>query len=84
MYEVRITSSAYRQLKKLPEFIRNRIIGKIFFLEKNPESQDSKKLSGYKRIYRLRIGGYRVIYEVHNSQKLVVVLKCMHRRGIYR
>lgn len=84
MYEIRITPSAYRQLKKLPDFVKDRIVDKVFLLEKDPKPQNSKKLSGWTSLYRLRIGDYRVIYEVHNSQKSVVILKCMHRREIYR
>lgn len=42
------------------------------------------EVKGYEHEYRIRIGDYRVRYEVRNEQLLVIVLQCKHRKEIYK
>jgi len=83
-YEIRVVDSARKQLDKLSADVRERILHSLFDLEKEPRPVNSRKLKGHRGEYRLRIGDYRVIYEIDNRNKGLVVLKCMHRREIYK
>ena len=83
-YEVEVTNSARRQIERLPKEMQSRILTRLLELENNPRPEDSLKLKGFKDTHRIRIGNYRAIYEIHDKDKVVVILKCMHRREIYR
>jgi mRNA interferase RelE/StbE len=79
-----ISRSAEKQLKKLPSRDQQRLAGAIWGLAVNPWPLGAKKLAGYESIYRLRIGDYRVIYEVSGKTVTVTVLKVGHRKDVYR
>lgn len=83
-YEIFITAYARRQLKKLPINIARDIRCALDFLAKNPfaDSIDVKKLHG-RGGYRLRVGNYRVIYELENSKLIIHILEVAHRKDIY-
>jgi mRNA interferase RelE/StbE len=83
-YEIRVVASAHKQLDKLSADVKERILRSLFNLEKEPRPANSKKLKGHRGEYRLRIGDYRVIYEIDDGNKVLIVLKCMHRGEIYR
>ena len=57
-YEVRIVTSAHKQLDKLSADVRERILHGLFDLEKEPRPANSRKLKGHQNEYRLRVGGY--------------------------
>ncbi len=85
MYKVRYHSEADKDLEKLDELIRKRIIAKVHWLAKNVEKLRPEMLGGgYKGLYKLRIGDWRVIYEIRYSQKLLVVYTVGHGKEIYR
>ncbi len=52
-------------------------------LSENPRPHGSKKLKGFENSYRIRVGDYRVIYEVHDDVLLVLIMKVGPRRNIY-
>lgn len=81
---LKIKKSAYKSLKKIPLRVRNRIVDEIDQLEFNAYPLTSKKLQGSDNSYRLRVGKYRVIYEVHNKILLIIVVKIGHRKDVYR
>jgi mRNA interferase RelE/StbE len=82
-YNVDILRSAQKRLAKVDDPIRRRIIDRIRALADDPRPAGCKKLSG-RPAWRLRIGTYRVIYEVHDQKLLVLVVDVGHRREIYR
>jgi mRNA interferase RelE/StbE len=82
-YNVDILRSAQKRLDKVDDPIRRRIIDRIRALADDPRPAGCKKLSG-RPAWRLRIGTYRVIYEVHDQKLLVLVVDVGHRREIYR
>ena len=84
IYTVLITRSAEKQLKRLPAQIQRRVAAVILSLSIEPRPYGSKKLTGTLASYRLRVGDYRVIYEVQNAEVTVSVLKIGHRGDIYR
>lgn len=81
-YEVRIAASADKELGGLSALLRQRIIDKFEEIGKDPRGPDSKKLD--ERIYRVRVGDYRIVYEVRDSERTVVVTRIRHRREVYR
>ncbi len=83
MYQVELRRSAYKDLENLPaEYLR--LISKhIDSLEQNPRSVDSKKLKGDAG-YSLRVGAYRVLYDIDDSAKVVTIYRVKHRREVYR
>ena len=83
-YTVLIANTAERQLKKLPAHIRQKVVAVIVALGFDPHPYGSKKLSGYEASYRVRVGDYRVIYEIERSEVTVTILKLGHRKEIYR
>ena len=84
MYHVLIARSAEKQLKKLPPPAQRKIAAIIMSFAIEPRPYGSKKLSGTAHSYRVRIGNYRVIYDIYEREIVVSVLKIGHRRDIYR
>lgn len=84
-YQIKILPTAQRELAALPPAIRKRIGKKIGSLEENPRPPGVKMLKGKRGdFYRLRVGDYRILYEIKSGTLLVVVIKIGHRREVYR
>jgi len=84
VHEIFIENSVERYLKKIPKDIFDKIILHIKRLAKNPRPVGSRKLTGVRSSWRIRIGDYRVIYEINSSKKTVKIYKVKHRRDVYR
>lgn len=84
MYHVEFTSRAARQLRKLPRDVQRRLAVAINGLEREPRPQGVRKLSAEERIYRIRVGDYRVLYQINDKDLLVLVVSVGDRRDIYR
>ena len=82
MYELIYSDSALKQLKKLDKDTRERIFSVLERLRIRPESCDIKKLIGMPG-YRLRVGDYRVIFDIEKDKLIILVLQIGHRRNIY-
>ena len=81
-YAVLILSSAQKQLSKLPNAIATRIEDKLLELEHDPRPPGCKKLKG-RDAWRIRIGDYRVIYEINDGRLIITVITIGHRREVY-
>ena len=81
-YTVLILPSAQKQLNKLPNAIASRIEDKMMELEQDPRPPGCKKLKG-RDAYRIRIGDYRVIYEINDGRPTVTVITIGNRRDVY-
>jgi mRNA interferase RelE/StbE len=81
-YTVLILPSAQKQLSKLPNTIASHIEDKMMELEADPRPPGCKKLKG-RDAYRIRIGDYRAIYEIHDGRLIVTVITVGHRRDVY-
>lgn len=82
-YTVRIASSARRQIRKLPRDGQERVASVLVLLADEPRPPASKKLTG-REAWRVRTGNWRVIYEIHDDELLVMVVAAGDRRGVYR
>lgn len=82
-YRVEFTAAAARQVKKLPRPARDRVLDAIDDLQDDPRPHGAKKLAGEQRAWRVRVGDYRVIYDVLDSELVVTVVRAGHRREVY-
>ena len=82
-YKVDFAKSVRKDFKKIPKTEASKILDAIKELFKNPRSSKSKKLKGEK-LYRIRVGNYRVVYDIQDKVMLVFVVKLGHRSDIYR
>ena len=82
-YKVELKRSAAKEIEKLPQKVLHRIIEKIQLLSTDPRPHGCKKLSGEEK-YRIRIGEYRVLYEIVDDRLIVYVVKVSHRKDVYR
>ena len=83
-YRVEVTRAAYRDLDRLSPDIGGTVLTAIRGLTSDPRPRQCRKLSGSDNSYRLRVGDYRVLYEVDDNGRLVTVYAVGHRRDIYR
>jgi mRNA interferase RelE/StbE len=82
-YSIEILRTAQKQLSKIEQTQQQRIIDAIRELAADPRPSGCKKLSG-RPAYRIRIGSFRVVYEIHDKQLLVIVVTVGDRKDIYR
>ncbi len=84
MYQVLIDRHAERDLKRLqPETFRL-ITKKILQLERDPRPPSSQKLQGTSTAWRVRVGQHRVLYEINDHEKMVIIYRVRHRKDAYR
>lgn len=82
-YRVEFTTAAARQLRKLPASTRERLLDAIEDLQDDPRPHGARKLVGERHAWRIRIGDFRVIYDVIDSTLTVTVVRAAHRREVY-
>ena len=82
-YSVRIKDSAAKELARLPRDARERLIKAIDRLGEEPMAGNLLK-GGLRGLRRLRIGSYRIVYEVLDEELVVLVVRVTHRRESYR
>ena len=82
-YNIVLTRTSEKQLDKINAPTSDAIIEAIEKLAKNPRPSGCKKLKG-RSGYRIRVGDYRIIYEVIDHQLLITVIQLGHRKDIYR
>ncbi len=83
LYRVLLMPSVTKDYRNIPKSDRQRIDKRISALSENPHPGDSIKLVD-QDCYRIRQGDYRIMYEIHDDLKAVLVLKVGHRKDIYR
>ncbi len=83
-YEVKIARRAVKSLARLPRREQQRIRAAIDLLADEPRPPGCVALKGEDRAYRVRIGDYRIVYEVHDDHLVVLVVRVGHRRDVYR
>ncbi len=83
-YEVTLAPAAARQLRKFDPHVRRRVQAAIELLAEDPRPPAATRLVGGAGEWRVRTGDYRIVYEIHQDQLLVLVLNVGHRREIYQ
>ncbi|MEM9091245.1 MAG: type II toxin-antitoxin system RelE/ParE family toxin [Cyanobacteria bacterium P01_F01_bin.53] len=83
-YRIEFTKRANKQFQALPAQIQKRIAPKIDALAQEPSPQGVVKLSGEDNAYRIRVGDYRVVYNIEDDRLQILVFRVDHRRDVYR
>lgn len=83
-YEVEIAPAAKRQIKKLPLDVQQKVVAKLEELAFEPRPDGVIKLEGSDNLYRIRLGKYRIIYEIQDDLLIITIVKVKHRRDVYR
>ena len=83
-YEIQWKGSAERDLRNIDPKQIPRIIQAIEFLVDNPFLSQCRKLRDSERDYRIRVGDYRVVYQVDTKTKVLTIYHVRHRREAYR
>jgi mRNA interferase RelE/StbE len=83
-YQVDFEPQALKQLGRTDPQAQRSILAAAKLLASNPHPPKSKKLSGHDRLWRVRVGDYRIVYTVKDSVLTVLVVQVGHRRDVYR
>ena len=83
-YRIEVKPSAVDALARIPQPQRGRIARKIEQLADNPRPGGAKALKGVLSLYRIRVGDYRIIYQIQEAALLVLVVRIGSRGDVYR
>ena len=83
-FRIEWKKSTRKDLRKLPANAADKIIEAVENLAANPFPHGVEKLSGSEHAYRIRLGDYRIVYEVVTESKLVEIQRVRHRKDVYR
>jgi len=83
-YTVSVSKSVQKQIDNLPNDVVDRAVEKIQKLASEPRPDGVVKLKGFDNQYRIRVGDYRIRYEVDDENQLVQILQCKHRKDVYK
>ena len=83
-FSIQWRNSTKKDIRSLPRQEVARVIEAVTELANDPLPHGSRKLSGSERTYRIRVGDYRVIYEVFGDSHVVEVQRIRHRKDVYR
>lgn len=81
-YEITLAPAAARQLRKFDPQVRRRIQAVLALLADEPRPPAATRLVGGAGEWRVRTGDYRIVYELHDNQLIVLVLRLGHRRDV--
>mgnify|MGYP003990515369 CR=1 FL=1 len=83
-YTIKFKKSAAKALRKLPRSAQKRIAGKINSMEENLPSPETTKMEGNNSFHKVRVGDYRIIYEIQNDVLVILIVKIGNRKDVYR
>lgn len=83
-YKIEWKNSAYKELQKLPRPTIVKVVAAVSDLANDPFPHGVKKLVGSEYTYRIRIGDYRVVYEVFENKLIIEIVRVRHRKDVYR
>lgn len=82
-HSIAFSAHAAKEFRKLPQVVRRRLRPHIRALAQNPRPPGVKKLQGEKNTYRIRVGGFRILYEIHDNILRVMVVSVADRKDVY-
>ena len=83
-FSIQWRNSTNKDIRNLPRHEVARVVEAVTQLADDPLPHGSQKLSGAERTYRIRVGDYRVIYEVFSDSHIVEIQRIRHRKDVYR
>jgi len=84
MYDVSFTASAAREFRSLSREMKLRIGAAIDGLSVDARPPGVRKLVGHRSLYRIRVGQYRIIYDIDDGARSIRITRVRHRREVYR
>lgn len=82
-WKAEIERKAQKALKKIPDPYKTNIIETIDELASDPRHHDCTKLKGATELWRVRVGTYRIVYQIRDEQLLVLIIRIGHRSDVY-
>lgn len=83
-YTVVLKKSVLKDIRRIPLYILRRIQDRITTLVNNPFPSDVEPLEGHDHYYRMRMGDYRIVYEVAATIRIITIIRIGHRKEVYR
>ena len=83
-YRIEVKRSAAKALKKIPKPDRKRVSEKIDSLAEKLPNPDITKMKGNNPFHKVRVGNYRIIYEIQDDVLVILIVKIGHRKDIYK
>jgi mRNA interferase RelE/StbE len=83
-YRLEIKDSARKQIARLPKPYQRRVMAAIADLADAPRPDGVRKIVGADNAYRIRVGDYRIVYEIVDRVLTVYVVRVAHRKDVYR
>lgn len=84
IYRIELKPAAERDLKNIPRNDLNRIARKISSLGEDPRPPGVRKLRHVEDLWRIKVGDYRILYQIHEKASLILIARIRHRREVYR
>lgn len=84
LYKIKWKKSAIKELRNIHKEYIPKIVKAIECLSIDPYPHGVKKLSGSEKTYRMRVGEYRIIYEIEKNQLVVQIIRIRHRKDVYQ
>ena len=83
-YRIEVKKSAAKALQKIPKADQKRIADKIDSLSQNLPNPDTTKMKGENPFHKIRVGDYRIIYEIQEEVLIILIVKIGHRKDVYK
>ena len=83
-YRLEVKNSARKQIARLPKADQRRVMVAIADLAEAPRPDGARKIVGAENAYRIRVGDYRIVYEIVDRVLTVYVVRVGHRKDVYR
>lgn len=83
-YRIEIAAQARKEIVALPKAVLRRVDARILSLSDNPRPHGVKKLTGDEDFYRVRVGEYRIVYQINDKVLLVLIVRVRHRWKVYQ
>ena len=84
MYEVKFAASAAKEFRSLETQVKRRVATAVETLRQNPRPPGARKLRGHVNLYRIRVGTYRLVYEIDDQIQSIRITRVRHRKDAYR
>ncbi len=84
MYTVTLSSRAKREMKKLAKSVQQKITTALGLLAEDPRPPKAVAMKNEKSVYRVRVGNYRIVYEVIDNELIVWVVRVADRKDVYK
>ncbi len=83
-YKIVLKESVLRDIRRFPRAVLSRLRERIAALVHDPLPPGAETIQGYEHYYRIRVGAYRIVYEVKTTVRIITIIRIGHRKDVYR